>query len=230
MLERVADGLPRAWAVLSGVVPASTRVAASFTVLREPNGYVIRDGDGIQTLVADGGVAAGMLRTMLRRAVGASLRNLTCVEAGVVRHQGRGIMLPARALGGTTTLVRALVAAGAELHSDEFALIDGDGMLVTDLEVGSEAAASRAVPLGLVALTVYRPGSEWTPKCITPAEGVVALMACVPAAHEHAADTLATLRLALQAAAVLQGDRGEADGIAAGLLEAVATKSPIKSP
>lgn len=229
MLERVTEGLPRAWAAHSGATGCDD-VAASFTMTHDPRGYMIRDTTGFQSLIADGGVAVGMLRTMLRRAVGASLADLTCIEASVVTHRGQAIMLPAQALGGTTTLARALVAAGAELHSEEFALIDRNGRLVSDVEVGSDLAAHGAAPLGLVALTVYQPGARWTPKSITPAEGVVALMACVPAAHEHPADTLATLRSALQEATVLEGERGEAEEAAAGLLKAVAAKPANKSP
>lgn len=227
MLEGVARGLPRAWSVLTNAAPASSEVAASFTVLREAERYVIHDQDGAQTFVADGGVAAAMLRTMLRRAMGASLRELTCIEATVVRYQGAGIMLPARALGGTTTLARALVAAGAELHSDEFALIGGDGRLVSDLE--AEAAGDRSVPLALVALTVYRPGAEWAPERLTQGEGVVALTACAPGARERPADTLAALCLALREADVLQGDRGEAGDMAAGLLETAAASRRSKA-
>lgn len=229
MLERITDGLPRAWAVLSGRHPATSDVSASYTVLRDGSGYVIRDPNGIQTPASDSGVVVGMLQTMLRRAVGGSLRELSCIEATVVTHQGRGLMLPAQALGGTTTLARALVAAGAELHSEEFALIDRYGRLVSDLEVGSDRVANPAVPLGLLALTVYRPGSPWAPRSLTHAEGVVALMSCVPAALERPAETLASLRLALQEAVVLQGDRGEAQDAAAALLQALAEASANKT-
>lgn len=230
LLDRVADGLPQAWTVRTGAVPDHDGVAASFTVAREPNRYLITDPSGAATSAADSRVVVGLLRTMLRRAVGASLEDLTCVEACVVGHRGHAIMLPARALAGTTTLAQALVAVGAEPHSDEFALIDREGRLVSDREVGSDAAAHRALPLGLVALTVYRPGSEWTPRCISPAEGVVALMGCALGAHERPADTLAALRSALQDATVLEGERGEAGAAAAALLEAVVAKSSNKCP
>jgi hypothetical protein len=229
MLEQVVRGLPRAWTVAAGGVPASAQTAAVLSVVQEPNAYMIHDADGVQTRVLDGALAGAMLRTMLRRAVAASLTDLTCVEATVVRYQGRGLVLTGEALGGTTTLARTLVAAGAEHHADEFALIDADGMLMSDLDARPGSAVDRTVPVGLVAMTLYRPGAEWTPQRLTQAEAVVALMAYVQGAHERPANTLAALRRALADATVLKGDRGEASDAAAGLLQTAVADSPIKS-
>lgn len=227
MLEGVVGGLPRSWIRTTDVLPPD-RIAATFTVVREQGRYLIRDGDRGQTHYADRDVATGMLRRMVRRVAVARIQDRTCVDASVVTYKGRAIMLPTRAFAGTTTLVRALVAAGAERYSDELTLIDADGGLVSDLEFHAGAPAVVA-PLALVALTVYQPGAVWAPKPMSPAEGVVALMAYV-ASRDRPAEALAALRLALSKALVLESDRDEAEDTAAALLEAVQMNSGGEKP
>src|ERR671929_229610 len=48
-------------------------------------------------------------------------------HAGVVGWQGRAILIPGRSFSGKSTLVAALVRAGATYYSDEFAVLDERG-------------------------------------------------------------------------------------------------------
>src|SRR6185312_3555780 len=59
--------------------------------------------------------------------VAAESRTFLFVHAGVVGWRGRAIVLPGRTHAGKSTLVAALVRAGATYYSDEYALVDGDG-------------------------------------------------------------------------------------------------------
>jgi len=54
-------------------------------------------------------------------------RRRVFVHAGVVAWQGRAVLIPGRTLSGKSWLVRALVRAGAEYYSDEFAVLDARG-------------------------------------------------------------------------------------------------------
>ena len=49
------------------------------------------------------------------------------VHAGVVGWQGQAILFPGRSVCGTTTLVAALIKAGATYYSDEFAVLASQG-------------------------------------------------------------------------------------------------------
>ena len=49
------------------------------------------------------------------------------LHAGAVAYLGRMIVLPAAALTGKSTLVAALVRAGATYYSDQFAVVDEQG-------------------------------------------------------------------------------------------------------
>ena len=52
---------------------------------------------------------------------------LIFVHAGVVGWRGRAIVIPGRSYSGKSTLVAALLRAGATFYSDEFAVLDREG-------------------------------------------------------------------------------------------------------
>jgi hypothetical protein len=116
------------------------------------------------------------------------------VHAGVVGWKGRAIVIPGRSMAGKSTLVAALVRAGASYYSDEYAVLDGHGYVhpfprllalrqpdgkrpqrVSAQELGG-AAGTKPLPVGLVAVTKYLPGSAWKPRCLTPGAAVLELL------------------------------------------------------
>ena len=86
--------------------------------------------------------------------------------------------------GGESTLVVALVRAGADYYSDEFAMLDEAGRVAKYLEPiqlrgpqGTEVltldsdAPQDPAPVGLVAVTVYTPGAKWSPRRLSHGSG-----------------------------------------------------------
>lgn len=159
------------------------------------------------------------------------------VHAGVVAHGGRALVLPGSSLAGKTTLVAALVAQGATYLSDEFAVLDAEGTVHPYLKPlslrvvpGSRAqwdapverfggaAADRAFPAAIIAITRYERGAEWSPVRRSPADGALALLSNAVPARERPGQTLAAVRRASAEAIVLEGPRGEAGGAAKDLL------------
>ena len=67
------------------------------------------------------------LETDLQLYVAERARRRVFVHAGVVGWRGRAIVIPGRTMSGKTTLVRALVRAGATYYSDEYAVLDERG-------------------------------------------------------------------------------------------------------
>src|SRR5437867_5211182 len=59
--------------------------------------------------------------------VAAGARRRLFVHAGVIGWRGRAIVIPGRSGSGKTSLVAALVRAGATYYSDEFAVFDEQG-------------------------------------------------------------------------------------------------------
>jgi hypothetical protein len=143
---------------------------------------------------------------------------------------------PGPSLSGKTTLVAALVRAGALYFSDEFAFLDEDGLvypyprpLSVKADNGDDAKWSveqiggvkgtEPVPIRVVAVTSYRPGAHWNPQPRSRGRGVMALLANAPAAHERPSQALAVAHRAVADALVIESERGEPDAVAASLME-----------
>jgi hypothetical protein len=154
--------------------------------------------------------------------------NRVFVHAGAVGWKGRAIVIPGSSMSGKTTLVKALLGAGATYFSDEFAIFDCRGKIypfARPLTSRNRQAAvvaeqhpvrldmranCRPLPVGLVILTRYRPGASWRPRTLTHAQGVLKLLAHTPSARSKPRKVLKTLGKAVTAAKVFAGTRGEA--------------------
>jgi hypothetical protein len=163
------------------------------------------------------------------------------VHAGAVAHLGKAIVLPGATYAGKTTLVAALVRAGAVYLSDEFAPIDQAGMVhpyARRLSIRDEGpghidhdvaslggvAGVDAVPLGLLVLTTYQDGAEWRPRRISPGDAVLALLANAVQARTRPEQALEAFSRSVRDALALQSDRGEADEVAPRLLAELETQ------
>jgi hypothetical protein len=237
-----ADGLERATAVLPpGSLPSDRRKVDFTFTLREasPGAYdLIRDGEIIvDDLSLD--VAIWWLGRDLSDLIAFRASEHIFVHAGAVAHEGKAIVLPGKTHAGKTTLVAALVRAGAVYLSDEYAPIDAAGLVhpyARPLSIRDESTAQvdhdvaslggvagvEPVPLGVVAVTSYREGASWEPKRISPGDGVLALMANAIPAQTRPEATLQALSRCVDGALVLRSDRGEADAVAPLLLAALA--------
>lgn len=183
----------------------------------------------------DLGVALDRLRDRVGSYVAVWARRRVFVHAGVVGWRGRAILVPGKSMSGKSWLVRALVEAGADYYSDEFAVLDGRGRVhpyplplgIRDEETRTGRrredlagrSGSRPLPVGLVILTGFEPGSRWHPRAVSPGRAVLELLNhTVPARRtpERAVDALC--RVVAQAR-VLKGARGEADEAARAMLD-----------
>lgn len=181
-------------------------------------------------------LALTMLDAEIRLFVAARAQDRWFVHAGAVVIDGRALLIPGESFSGKTTLVAALVQAGARYYSDEYAVLDegglvhpyprplrlrrGDGLAPgqrLDADLGSADSESAAV--GAIALTRYRPGFEWKPRRVSRGQGIVALMAQTIPARERPEQSLRVLGRAVTAATVLEGDRGEAASVAEALVD-----------
>ncbi len=158
------------------------------------------------------------------------------VHAGVVGWNGRAILIPGRSLSGKTTLVRALVQAGAIYYSDEFAVLDHRGWVYpyalplsirthnassiqTPIEQLGGQRGTEPLPVGLIAITQYKRRARWKPRSLSPARALLALMDNTVAARREPEYTLPILRETVLHARVIKSQRGDAPHIAPALLE-----------
>jgi hypothetical protein len=181
-------------------------------------------------------LALGILDAELRMYIALHAPDHVFVHAGVVGVEDHAIVLPGRSFAGKTTLVAALVKAGAEYWSDEYAVLDADGLVhpypkrlsvrINDTretdEQPVESLGGRAgegpLPVGVIAFTSYHPGAAWALRPCTAGEGAVKLLEHSIAARSRPEQVLTAVRRAATNALVLEGDRGDADQAAGALL------------
>jgi hypothetical protein len=181
-------------------------------------------------------LALGILDAQLRMHIALHAPDHVFVHAGVVGVEDRAIVLPGRSFAGKTTLVAALVKAGAEYWSDEYAVLDADGLVhpypkplsvrINDARETDEQpieslggrAGDRPLPVAVIAFTSYRPGAAWALRARTTGEGAVKLLEHSVAARSRPEQVLAAVRRAATDAAILEGNRGDADEAARALL------------
>ena len=170
--------------------------------------------------------------------VALAARDYLFVHAGVVQWKGQAIIVPGRTETGKSSLVMALVRAGGEYFSDEFAVLDLEGQvhaypkpLSQRREGGpprlhtAEALGGRqeapAAPMGLIVITRFRDGAAWSPQRISKARAMVALFDNTVVARSRPEFALTVLAKAVKATRGLEGDRGEASEMAPVLLDAL---------
>jgi len=180
-------------------------------------------------------VAVETLDSVVRQRISLAAPDRIFVHAGVAAFGDSAILIPGSSFSGKTTLVAALVRAGAVYYSDEFAPLDSDGLvhpyakplslrgadqLQTNHRVESlgGVAAERPVQVGAVLATSYLPGAEWNPKRLSDGEGALALLSNTVPARERPEQSMQAIRRAVEGATVLGGERGEADELVPKLL------------
>ena len=116
------------------------------------------------------------------------------LHAGVVAWEGQAILIPGRSMSGKSSLVKALVDAGATYYSDEYAILDaqgrvhpypkalslrrGDGQrpLRCPIESLGKRAGTTPLPVTTILFTQYAEGATWQPHKISPAQAMLALL------------------------------------------------------
>lgn len=167
------------------------------------------------------------------------------VHAGVVGWQKQAILIPGRSFAGKTTLVKALVEAGATYYSDEFAVLDKDGRVhpyprplsirgnngqpgreITAEELGGQIGVE-PLPVGMIVVTEYHPEAIWQPRQLTPGQALLALMDNTVAARRNPAHSMPILKQAVTGAVDLKSKRGEAGEVAPLLLARRAARKSL---
>ena len=189
--------------------------------------------------------AHAALEADLHFQIAVAARRKLFVHAGVVAWRGRSIVIPGRSGSGKTSLVVALVQAGADYYSDEYAVFDPRGRVhpyARPLMLRSPGrpprrcpaeelrgpAGTKPLPLGLVVMTNYRPGARWRPRENSPAQAMMALFDNTVLARVRPRFALSVLKKAVTGTATLKGTRGEAADVGESLLSYCSWSAPRK--
>ena len=164
------------------------------------------------------------------------------VHAGVVGWRGRAIVIPGRSFSGKTSLVAALVKAGATYYSDEYAVLDERGRVhhyarplsirenghlqkpkKYQVETLGGRSGVKPLPVGMVVVSKYKPGARWRPRELSEGEGALELMANTVSARRDPEAMLEAVRRVVSLAPVLKGNRGEARQVVEFIFEKLAS-------
>jgi hypothetical protein len=198
--------------------------------------YLLVHGPKTVTASSDLKVALEVLGQAIREHVAGNAPEHVFVHAGAVGYNGRAILIPGMSFSGKTTLVAELVRAGATYYSDEYAVIDEEGLVhpyakplsmrngasydQTDhaVEAFGGTAGTEPLPVGLIVVSWFGQGVQWTPRQLSTGDAVLAVLANAIAAPDRPNEPLASVTKAVRGAVTLEGPRGEAAGVARELL------------
>lgn len=165
-------------------------------------------------------------RSLIQLEVATYAPEAVFVHAGVVLWGEKLIVLPGRSHAGKSTLVHALIELGASYFSDEYAVVDCDGLVrpwprPISLREGRSRDNTPAIELGwkpefgptrvgLVVCTRYEQGETWNPVEISAAQAVLELLDNTVSARLEPQRALEYLPRLTTRACCLKGPRGEA--------------------
>ena len=233
LLERVALMLPASWRRR----PRSSNQTRLGLIHEGGDTYSLYRWDGACIHDAPGReYALTALEAQIQGHIAREATDFVFIHAGAVADAGRAIVVPGLSFTGKTTLVRALVDAGAVYYSDEFAVLDESGrvhpypkrLTVRRPDEGADdysieqlggVAGVEPMGIGLVIATSFRPGAVWQPQQLSTGAGALAMMENAVPARARPEQTLRVLKKALDGALILEGERGEADDLAGALLD-----------
>lgn len=182
--------------------------------------------------------AADVIADNLHPWVAERHQDVLFVHAGAVAWNNIGIIAPGRAHAGKTSLVAALLRAGASYLSDEFAPIDRDGNVhpyprhlsirqvdgSTTRVPASHFGATTVegpVPVGLIVDTHHEPDASFAPKRLRGAAALLAVIDNALVARSRPAYTMEIVAALTPHVEVLRSRRGDADEAAVQILAAV---------
>ncbi|WP_143447617.1 hypothetical protein [Kineosporia sp. R_H_3] len=230
MVAAVRERLPYSWSVDTGVpervwAVEGTRPVPQATVDGTPIGAA---GDELSLV--------DLVAQDLELWVAEHARGLVFVHCGVVAVDGKAVLLPGPSRAGKSTLVAALVDAGATYYSDEFAPVDASGLVHAYRRVPRQRPGSPAfgrqdpqdissvappLPVGFVASLTWAAGADLALTPGSQADSLLRLLSNTVCARSRSVEALDALTVATSSAVHLHGVRGDADIAARELLRIV---------
>ena len=177
-----------------------------------------------------------LLNALFRVHIAEKAREWVFIHAGVVEWRGYALILPAASHSGKTTLVKELIQLGARYFSDEYAVLDTEGLVhpyerdlsirspgsmdqveVSPHELGAKVGTN-PVPVGMLALTKYQGGADFEPERLSLGLGIMETIPEVIPIRINADFSLKVLNTAFRHAIIVKSLRGEASVAASHIL------------
>jgi hypothetical protein len=210
--------------------PTEDTAERTWTTRLESDGRVLVLVDGTELgFYDDASAAIEALLANLELWVAEHARRAVFVHAGCVVANRRAIVIPGYTWSGKTSLVAALVGAGATYYSDEYAVLDHRGLVhpyprllgvrnklggttkrVPVAELGGIVGHGPA-PVGLIAAVRYDGETGWDVRPVSRSHAALQLLTHTVGVQSSPRDALQAIQQATQGSVAVVGVRGEAD-------------------
>jgi hypothetical protein len=157
-------------------------------------------------------------------------REFVFIHAGVISWHGEAILFPGRSRTGKSTLIRELLDGGAVYYSDEFAVVDSEGLIhpfarplslrlpsgrisLHPNQIGAEIG-SRAIPPAGVIFTHYVANGGWQPVFLPQGRVFLELIRNTVAIRSSPARCIQYVKSLIRPAIGMRSARGEVGMIA----------------
>lgn len=167
---------------------------------------IFKDGENVSD-AADEADIFRFLDSQIRLTVAEYAVGKVFLHAGAVVWNGKAVIIPASSFSGKTTLVAELIERGAEYYSDEYAVLDGEGLVYPypkmlslrgiideyeQLDCPAESFGAKtgteAVPVGLILICRFekslKNGNRLNPEILSAGQGMLEVLAhTIPIRH-----------------------------------------------
>ncbi len=174
-------------------------------------------------------VVLNFLESMVRVTIAEHAVDRVFLHSGVVALNGKAILIPGNSYSGKSTLVAELVRNGAVYYSDEYAILDRDGLVhsfprplamrgfkasgeQTDVNVESLGglAGYEPIPVGMVLITEYNENAAWDPISLESGNGILEMIPHTISIRFNTNFALGVLNKVVSSAFVIKSKRPDA--------------------
>jgi hypothetical protein len=218
-----------------------------FSLFRDNGTYVLHHDGQIARHSSNRRYFLKSFESMLRIKIAEYAYNRVFLHAGVVGWKGKAVIFPGDSFDGKSTLAAEFVRAGADYYSDEYAVLDSDGLVhafprlisirrwnvseeIFDVsEIPAESLGGTigrgALPVGWILFTKYDENAVWAPTPLTPGKAVIEIISQTIPIRYAPEFSLKVLKKITSNAILLKSNRGDAREFVESFLDFVDNKA-----
>ncbi len=176
---------------------------------------------------------AEIIKSQMRLVVGEFSKDFVFIHSSAVVWNGKAILFPATSFAGKTTIAKEFIKLGGLYLSDEFAVLDENGLICpfakplsirgeidefTQIdkkveELGGKSAEGK-FPVKLIIFTEYKNTAKFRLNKLTAGNGVLEILKHTLSTRQNPKFTLKVLNLTTKRAIIAKSKRGEASEFA----------------
>lgn len=170
-----------------------------------------------------------LIESQIRMTVAEFAEDFVFLHAGAIGYKGKAMIIPARSFSGKTTLVAEFAKRGFDYYSDEYAVLDRNGLvhpftkklsirgIIDDyqqVDIGVEELGGRKgvepLEVGLILVSKYIKGGKFAPELVSAGAGIIESIANSVSIRQNPQFVLQVLSIVTNRAKIIKTNRGEA--------------------